>query len=364
MRIAYVSLHWPRTRDSGVGKKIQSQIMTWNRMGHEARLFMHSAHYQPLTDLIEGDYFFYTTSGKINTELDRIRAMTAMIAAVRKFRPDVIYLRYSIYVYPAHHLMEIAPVVEEINTNDLTQHEGLGGVYSLYNRFTRGIFLHRVRGLVTVSRELAISSAFVSYHKPTLVIANGCKLDDFPQLPPPYNKVPRLVFIGNPGYPWHGVDKLIDLACRFSDIHIDIVGYDTLPGFDPMPDNLTLHGYLSKQEYQQVLAMADVAISSLALHRVQLEEASPLKSRECLAFGLPLVIAYEDTDLDDQDCDFLLKIPNKEDNIQTHAQSIRDFAYRMRGRRADRELLKTYIDADQKEATRLSFFEELLQKSH
>jgi hypothetical protein len=62
------------------------------------------------------------------------------------------------------------------------------------------------------------------------------------------------------------------------------------------------------------------------------------------------------------DCDFLLKIPNKEDNIQTHAQSIRDFAYRMRGRRADRAFLKKHIDADQKEAIRLSFFEELLQK--
>lgn len=362
MRIAYVSLHWPRTRNGGVGKKIQSQLAAWNAMGHEARLFMHTSLYEPQSDLIEADYFFYRTLGKAKTEINRIAAMKRMIEAIRRFHPDLIYLRYSIYVYPAHRLMDIAPVVEEINTNDITQHEGLGGIYSLYNWLTRGIFLRRVRGLVTVSRELAVSSAFASYHKPTRVIANGCKLDDFPQLSPPSNNIPRLVFIGNPGYPWHGVDKLIDLACRFPDIHIEIVGYDTLPGFEPMPDNLTLHGYLSTRQYQQVLADADIAISSLALHRVQLEEASPLKSRECLAFGLPLVVAYIDTDLDETDCDFLLKIPNKEDNIQTHAQSIYDFAHRMRGRRVDREFLKKYIDADQKEATRLSFFEELLQK--
>ena len=73
-------------------------------------------------------------------------------------------------------------------------------------------------------------------------------------------------------------------------------------------------------------------------------------------------MAYVDTDLHEADCDFLLKIPNKEDNIQTHAQSIHDFAYRMRGRRADREFLRKYIDAEQKEAMRLSFFEELLRK--
>jgi hypothetical protein len=363
MRIAYVSLHWPRTRNSGVGKKIQSQLAAWNAMGHETRLFMHTSVYEAQSDLIEADYFFYRTSVKAKTEINRIAAMKRMIEAVQRFQPDLIYLRYSIYVYPAHRLMNIAPVVEEINTNDLTQHEGLGGIYSLYNRLTRGIFLRRVRGLVTVSHELGISSAFASYRKPTRVIANGCKLDDFPQLPAPSNKIPRLVFIGNPGYPWHGVDKLIDLACRFPDIHIDIVGYDALPGFEPMPDNLKLHGYLSMREYQQVLAQADIAISSLALHRVQLEEASPLKSRECLAFGLPLAVAYVDTDLAETDCDFLLKIPNKEDNIQTHAQFIRDFAYRMRGRRANREFLKKYIDADQKEVMRLSFFEELLQKA-
>jgi hypothetical protein len=362
MRIAYVSLHWPRTRNSGVGKKIQSQLASWNARGHEARLFMHTSSFETQSDLIEGDYFFYRQAGKLRTEINRIGAMKQMIQAIRRFRPDIIYLRYSIYVYPAHRLMDIAPVVEEINTNDLTQHEGLGGVYSLYNRLTRGIFLRRVHGLVTVSRELAVSPAFAPYRKPTRIIANGFLLDGFPQLPAPANKIPHLVFIGNPGYLWHGVDKLIDLACRLPEVHIDIVGYDQLPGYESLPDNLTLHGYLSTREYQDVLAGADVAISSLALHRVQLDEASPLKSRECLACGLPLVVAYADTDLDDTDCDFLLKIPNKEDNIQTHAQSIRDFAYRMRGRRADREFLKKYIDADQKEALRLSFFEELLRK--
>ncbi len=363
MRIAYVSLHWPRTRNSGVGKKIQSQIGKWHSMGHDARLFMHTEQHKPASDLIEASVFPYIPGSKLQTEINRIRAVRPMLKAIEEFKPHIIYLRYSIYVYPAHLLTDIAPVVEEINTNDLTQHEGLGGIYSLYNRYTRGMFLRRVRGLVTVSRELAVCSAFAPYRKPTRVIANGCELDEFPQLSAPANRIPRLVFIGNPGYLWHGVDKLIDLARRLPDVHIDIIGYDKLPDFQPLPANVTLHGYLSVQQYQQVLANADVAISSLALHRVQLEEASPLKSRECLAFGLPLVVAYADTDLNDTACNFLLKIPNKEDNIQTHAQSIRDFAYRMRGCRADREFLKKHIDANQKEAARLSFFEELLQKS-
>ncbi|MCC6569443.1 MAG: glycosyltransferase, partial [Anaerolineales bacterium] len=350
------------TKNSGVGKKIANQLEVWRRAGHEARMFMHASTGEPAVPLIEAHVIPYESRGKIVTELNRIRAARQLVNAVSAFKPDIIYLRYGIYVYPAHRLMKIAPVIEEINTNDLTQHEDLGGIYSLYNRLTRGIFLRLVRGLVTVSRELEVSPAFAFYRKPTRVIANGIELDSFKPLPAPSNESPRLVFIGSPGYIWHGVDKLVDFARRFSDVQLDIVGYDALPEFEPLPRNLTLHGYLSSEQYLKVLARADVAISSLALHRIQLNEASTLKSRECLALGLPLVVAYTDTDLDDAGFDFLLKIPNKEDNIQTHGEAIREFAYRMRGVRADRAALKDRIDSTRKEELRLKFFEEIINK--
>jgi hypothetical protein len=107
------------------------------------------------------------------------------------------------------------------------------------------------------------------------------------------------------------------------------------------------------------MADCDLAISTLALHRKGMKEACPLKTRECLAYGLPMVLPYVDTDLKDLDADSLLKIPNKEDNIQTHGQAIRDFAYRMRGKRVDREMI-TSIDQVSKEAERIRFFEEII----
>jgi glycosyltransferase involved in cell wall biosynthesis len=206
---------------------------------------------------------------------------------------------------------------------------------------------------------LAESSAFTTYRKPTSVIANGIDLENFEPLPAPANSTPRLAFIGNPGYPWHGVDKLVELAGLLPDVQLDVIGYEELPGFDELPENLKLHGYLPEAEYKRILAGADAAISSLGLHRIGLEEASPLKSRECLAFGLPLILAYVDTNLHNLETDFLLRIPNKEDNIQSHGQAIRDFAYRMRGRRVDRSLI-TSIDQVAKEKERIRFFEEIL----
>jgi hypothetical protein len=171
--------------------------------------------------------------------------------------------------------------------------------------------------------------------------------------------VPRLVFIGTPGFSWHGVDKLVVLARRFPDLQVDIVGYDQLDEYEPLPPNLTLHGYLSVDRYRKVMAGCDAALSTLALYRKGMEEACPLKTRECLAYGLPMVLPYVDTDLKDLDCDFLLRIPNKEDNIQTHGQTIHDFAYRMRGRRVERNLIAS-IDQVAKEAERIRFFEEII----
>ncbi len=363
MRIAYVSLHWPRTCNSGVGRKIQSQISAWTERGHEVRLFMHTSTYEPQSDLIPAECFFYAVSGRLKTEFNRIEAAGRMVAAVRRFEPDIIFLRYGIYVFPAHRLMEIAPVVEEINTNDLAQHEQLGMVYNIYNRLTRGIFLRRVRGLVAVSHELALSPAFAGFHKPTVVIANGIDLDTIEPLPAPNNDSPHLFFIATPGYSWHGIDKLVDLARLYPDLTVNVVGYDRIPECEPLPGNVRLHGYLKPGAYLDLLGSSDLAVSTLALHRKDMQEASPLKTRECLAYGLPIVVAYADTDLEQAPEEFVLKIPNKEDNIQTHAQLIREFAYRMRGCRANREFLRQHIDADQKETLRLSFFEKLLQTS-
>lgn len=359
MRIAYVSLHWPRTRHSGVGKKISRQIECWQAAGHEARLFMHTSRVTDLATLVPAEVIPYDSAGTVAAELARSRAARQLMAAVRAYRPDVIYLRLAMYVYPLHRLAEIAPLVGEANTNDLTQHEGLGKVYALYNRLTRGLLLRRLAGLVTVSRELAEAPAFAAFRKPTCVLANGIDLEKFTPLPPPANAEPRLVFIGNPGYLWHGVDKLVVLARLLPEIQFDVIGYETIPGGGPCPPNLHLHGYLAEDGYLPLLARADAAISSLGLHRIGLEEASPLKSRECLAYGLPLVLAYRDTDLQDLNCDCLLRIPNTEDNVQTHAGAIRDFAYRMRGRRVDRALLAV-IDQAPKEARRLAFFQELI----
>lgn len=358
MQIAYVSLHWPRTTSSGVGKKIRRQIDAWRASGNVVQLFMHTLRSETDAPLIPAEIFFFNNSG-LFTEGGRIKAAKQLLKAVQYYKPDIIYLRYGMYVYPIQKLASIAPLVEELNTNDLVQHQRLGKLYSLYNRFTRSLLIRRTSGLVCLSNELATKPHNVKFKKPTKVIGDGIDLDNILPLPAPENAQPRVAFIGSPDSPWQGVDKLVQLAQSFPDLSIHLIGYDRVDGFDSLPENLYLYGYLNTMDYVNTLKTMDCAISSLGLHRISLTESSPLKTRECLALGLPMVLPYIDTDLDGLNADFLLKIPNKEDNIQTHGHTIRDFAYRMRGRRVDRKMI-TSIDQVAKEEERIRFFEEII----
>jgi len=344
-----------------VGKKILRTINAWHAEGHEARLFMHTLKHEPVHEFLPAEIFMYHGKNKLQIEVSRIFATHRLVDAVRSYQPDLIFLRYGMYVYPIHDLVSIAPVIEDVTTNDLIQHKQLGRIYALYNQLTRGILLRRVDGLVAISHELARSVAFAPYRKPTMVIANGIDLENYDPFPAPSNDVPRLVFMGSPsvGFAAHGIDKLVLLASKCSGLHFDVIGYDGFDDARRLPTNITFHGYLSAERYQPLLARADLAISSLAFHRVGMQEQSPLKSREYLAYGLPIVVPYTDTDLDDLECDFFLKIPNQEDNVQTYWQAIRDFAYRMRGKRVDRSLI-TSIDQKEKEHIRLQFFEEII----
>ncbi len=360
MRIAYISLHWPRTSSSGVGKKIFREVSAWNKDGHAACLFMHTSEH-PLSELVPAEIFSYNTnSNRIDIEFSRVNAARRLVRAVGAFQPDLIYFRYGMYVHPINQLASIAPIVEELNTDDLLQHKELGWIYDTYNRLTRGIVLRRTKALIFVSNELARSSSFAKFNKPGKTIANGINLADFTPLPPPSNSNPRLIFIGTPDRIWHGVDKLETFARLYPDLRIDIIGYDNLPENRPAPSNMFFHGFLSSDGYRMLLASADVAISSLALHRIGLQEASTLKSREYLAYGLPLILSYIDTDLQDLSCNFLLNIPNTEDNLETHGPLIREFAYKMRGIRVDRQLIAPRIDTEKKETERLKFFAQFI----
>ncbi|WP_018751654.1 glycosyltransferase [Paenibacillus sanguinis] len=191
----------------------------------------------------------------------------------------------------------------------------------------------------------------------------------------------RLVFIGSPGQPWQGLDEIAGWARAKPNWRFDIIGPEqdeleqltnkrlpkrgagsTLLADDgpEVPVNLFFHGILTRLEYQPLLDQADLAIGTLALYRKGMEEASPLKVREYLANGLPVIAAYKETDFP-LSVPFILELPNKPGSAVHHLEEIEQFAARWKGRRVPRALVQ-HLDTTVKEAARVAYMERTLQE--
>jgi hypothetical protein len=172
---------------------------------------------------------------------------------------------------------------------------------------------------------------------------------------------PTLVFVGTDAKPWHGIDKVAVLAEALPELDFVVIG----AAIERRP-NVRSYARLPQAEADALMRGCTAGIASLALHRKQMDEASPLKSRNYLALGLPIIQAYEDTDLSaGERC--VLGIPNREDNVRTHAAEIREFVLRAFTdpslSREALELSRGKLSLTSKEHQRLAFIAGCLGRS-
>jgi len=366
MRIAYVAIHLEKKYIfGGVGRKIQEHLRIWQQMGHEAHLFLHSPDdiQLPGTSTFQfGSTDKPSSSISVAREVSRSRALAQMIRHVAKFQPDIIYLRYGLFTFPLQRLYRLAPVIVEINADDVSEYRYRGRFFYWMNRLTRSQILKKAAGFVAVSREIAGLPIFSKFNKPTLVYSNGIDLKEIEPLPAPCNAIPRLAFVGNAGMDWNGVDKLIAFARRVPEIQVDVIGYsrEDIPD-EEVPQNVSFFGRVSVAEVREILSHADVACGTLALHGKMLQDSSALKVREALAYGIPVILACIDSDISGKGLDFVLQIPNTESNVENHCEAIKSFVFRMVGKRADRGVITPLIDQRIKEQKRFIFFEQFLR---
>lgn len=357
-KIAY-TLVWSTRWGSGIIKKVMTQTKYWIEAGYDVHMFMIS-YEDEATELVHRlNPRLKLTMRRCRNVPDRFVQYQHLLPLVMAWNPDIIYHRYAGY-YPAlAYLARRYPMVVEINTDDVGEY-ALGPRYrSVYNSLTRGRLLSRVRGMVYINGELPTRPHFACFGKPAKVIANGIDLSLCHTLPPPDNAVPHVVYIGSPHQPWHGVDKILVLAELCPDWQFDIIGSQADELERPPPPNMRIHGFLERKDYEPLFAQADVALGSLALHRNNMNEGSPLKNSEYLAYGLPLIIAHTDANFPDPP-PFILQVPNTPDTIQTSLPAIRDFVSQIKGTRVPRAEV-AHIDAREKERQRLTFFAQLAE---
>jgi hypothetical protein len=351
VRIAYLCFVSAYATD-GVNAKIAAQALRWRRAGHEVEVLALSDRAARKTAEPQLPATIFEFAGMA----DRVRATVRMAAATRRLRPDVVYLRYDAFLPPLAPLLSPLPVVLEINTDDRREYRLHGRAKGAYNRLSRGWTFRRAAGIVCVTHELRHSPGFARYGRPMTVIGNAGDPDLVEPLPPSRGDRPAGVMLIGEAAPWIGLDKVVTLATALPGIDVHLVGRVDANGFPP---NVRAHGAMTRQAYREVLAQADFGIGPLALHRTDLSEASPLKVREYLLHGLPVLIAHRDTDFLDADVWFLGRLANREDNVASAVADIDAWAHAVRGRRVQADEVVGRIGIDGKEAARLAFLEGL-----
>lgn len=353
MRIAYLCFE-DFSCETGVAKKICLQATHWQRSGHQVALIaprMKSTPMPAASELEIREFDFPLGSRKY------LEPTGMGIREIREFQPEVVYNRY--FILPPWHLRLAHEfnLVFEVNSEESEFALYHSRLKRLLHSTWRSRFLRAAAGAVFISKELSLKQEYRLFQK-RVVIANGVASPNAGVEHHGRSAGPtRFFFMGNGEFPWHGVDKICELARQLPEARFDIVGDPTV---DDCPENVFLHGTKSQNDYVDLLQAADVAIGPLSLHTKSLTEASPLKVREYLAHGIPTIIAYRDTDIP-KSTPLTLHIPNRADNIQESIAEIRSFAASARGKRIPWGDVAA-LDAEKKESERLVFFEDCLRR--
>jgi glycosyltransferase involved in cell wall biosynthesis len=341
VRLAYV---FDGVAEHGVNRKIAAQLREWNR-STESRAFYLAPQGMPMLDAPASRFEFRSL-------LDRRRATNRLVRALDAYGPDLVYVRYDLFLPGVWRAIRRHCCVVEVNTNDVRELASRASTVRAYNRVNRWAVFGAAVGLVAVTRELAELELGRGFAGEVAVVGNGLDSPDAFRTDDPARRrgAPRVLFVGL-AQPWHGVDRLLDIARRLPHVRFDLVGVGSA---DSAPPNVTCHGPKAPGDYDDLLAAARAGIGPLALERTGLREASPLKVRDYLLHGLPVVIAHRDPDLSGRSLPYVLELPVARD-VDADAAAIDRFLESVRDVRVTPGEAEALVGIGKKESLRVEF---------
>ena len=291
MKIAYI-LNYAVNNYDGVISKIKSQTHEWEKNGHIVQKYcLFSDELNPVIQVYQ-----YKENSKIKKKL---YLQKDLIIDIKSFNPDLIYFRYTYWNRTLSYLQKNYKNIVEINTLDIAEYwlnlkimpSIKNAFIFLFNLLSRSLVLKKVTGIISVTNQIAQHKSLTKYNKKICICSNPYNLDHIL-----YRKktasVQRkgLFFIGSPNQEWHGIDIIEKLAEKLPQYDFHIVGIEKTNR-----SNVFYYGYLKKERYFSILDKCQICIGTLAAFRKGLTECSPLKVREYLSYGYPIIIGYNDT---------------------------------------------------------------------
>lgn len=350
LKVVYI-VDYDLRQNSGVVQKILQQTSKWHKLGVE--IFYVSTKTLTLQNskmqILSSKKPLKFKLKKIGTAINVFYNSLFIKDLVDEIKPDLVYVRFCLYTPQIAKILKKYKSIMELNSDDISEYKATSKITYFYNILTRNILLKNIDGFISVSEE--IKQIFTYLKKDIKVIANGVDTSIFT---PKNNKnqKPIFVFITTSNQPWQGIDKVIKMSENFKEYMFYIIG---IKGADT--DNLKYFGYLSHDSATEIIQKSDIGIGTLSLYITKLNEASPLKTRQYLACGLPIIYAYDDTDMNEIN-NFTLKFKNYDENI--NYSKIKSFVDRVFNNisinKEAREFAENKLDFSIKEKERIEFF--------
>lgn len=261
-------------------------------------------------------------------------------------KDDIIYIRYPILItsIPLRFFFKKKrfKLIFEHNTIELEEFKLRNGKFSLsyFHEFFFGCIIRSISDVIIgVTEEITQYeiSFLVNQNKPHYTIGNGIIVKN--QILRNHKRLKydcyELICVAQFNK-WHGIDRLINGLNQYNKkipVILHLVG-NGIETFD-IPENSTnerplfsiiKHGFMTGIELDHLFNQCHIAVGSLGLHRIGLNESSTLKAREYCARGIPYIIACGDPDFPD-DFPYIFRVPPDESPIDI--ESVINFAQKV-----------------------------------
>jgi hypothetical protein len=112
----------------------------------------------------------------------------------------------------------------------------------------------------------------------------------------------KFIWVGTP-FLWHGLDRMLQIISQLDNAVLFIVGnskklHEIIKLYNSKNYRIFCLGERNLQELQVLYNICDFGLGSFGLDRLNITDGAPLKVREYLYYGLPVIIGYYDGQLE------------------------------------------------------------------
>lgn len=330
-KVAYIFFYLGEIEErSSVFKKVVSQFESFNKICNARFFIVCQKINRSILEELPNDVKIIQRCTKKFRVVNAIFLIKLLSKSLDEFRPDFIYFRdiaYYPYFYRAIN-KKYAKIFVEVQSKLLNELELMNNGKSTKDRILfrekllQRRYFKKIDGLITITDEIAEYEHQFNPNTKTYTIGNGYsgimnsskRIDD---------ETIDLLFVGSPGQPWHNIERLLKSYDNYITstgdkvtFKIHIVGMEKNDiEYQTKNGNVIFYGYISNsEELSRIYQKADIGVGTLGFYKKNMDEAAPLKVREYLSYGLPIIVGYKDVDLS-KDLPFVMQVENSDEII-------------------------------------------------